>query len=54
MYILYEYMYLYVSWVHIEPFRRCRRRRRARFIGVMSDTAQGAFLFFILYFNVYT
>lgn len=29
--------------------RRCRRRRLARFIGVMSDAAQGAFLF-LFYF----
>jgi len=56
--IIYKYicinyinMYTDISWVHMELFRRRRRwrRRPARFIGVMSDAAQGAFLF-LFYF----
>lgn len=49
-------MYTNISCVHMELFRR--RRRPARFIGVMSYAAQGAFLFlfcsltFVLRFSI--
>lgn len=46
-------MYTDISWVHMELFRR-RRRRPARFIGIMSDAAQGALFVFILLFNICT